>query len=120
VPRRRILVVDDDVERAQTLGMLVRQLGHDVQVVHDGPAALEAARFHRPHLVLVELTMPEVNGCGVVERLRADPSFAPVQFVAVTGSDREEARRRSRDAGFVQHLVKPVEIERLRKLFERL
>ena len=119
VPRRRVLVVDDHVDAAESLGMLLRQMGHDVQIVHDGHAALEAARLNRPHLVLLDLTMPGVNGYQVVERLRADPRFARVQFVAVTGSDGDEARRRSREAGFTEHLVKPLDAEALRRVLER-
>ena len=120
VPRKRILVVDDHVDAAHSLGMLLRQMGHDVQVVHDGHAALEAARLNRPQVVLLDLSMPGLNGYRVVERLHADPGFARVKFVAVTGSDGEEARRRTGEAGFAEHLVKPVSVEALRKVLERL
>ena len=119
-PRRRILVVDDHVDAAQSLALLLRQLGHDVQVAHDGHAALEAARVNRPQLVLLDLSMPGVDGYRVVERLKSDASFARVSFVAVTGSSNEEARRRSEEAGFIEHLVKPVPLAALRKVLERL
>ena len=119
-PRRRILVVDDNVDAAQSLGLLLRQLGHDVQIAHDGHAALEAARMNRPQMVLLDLGMPGVDGYHVVERLRTDGTFARVPFVAVTGHDGDEARRRSREAGFVEHLVKPVGVDTLRRLLERL
>ena len=62
MPRKRILVVDDHVDAAHSLGMLLRQMGHDVQVVHDGHAALEAARLNRPQVVLLDLSMPGVHG----------------------------------------------------------
>ena len=118
--RRRILVVDDNVDAAQSLALLLRQLGHDVQVAHDGHAALEAARTNRPQLVLLDLSMPGVDGYRVVERLKSDASFARVSFVAVTGSNDNDARRRSKEAGFTEHLVKPVELATLRRLLERL
>jgi CheY-like chemotaxis protein len=118
-PRRRILVVDDNVDAAQSLGLLLRQMGHDVQVAHDGHAALEAARMNRPQVILLDLGMPGVDGYRVVERLRADPSFARVPFVAVTGHDGDGARRRSQEAGFAEHLVKPVTAETLRDVLER-
>ena len=119
-PRRRILVVDDNIDAAQCLAMLLRQLGHDVQVAHDGHAALEAARLNRPQLVLLDLSMPGVDGCSVVARLRSERQFACVRFVAVTGSESDAARRRSREAGFDEYLVKPVPLTTLREVLARL
>lgn len=117
--RRRILVVDDNVDAAEGLGLLLGQMGHDVQVAHDGHAALEAARMNRPQVVLLDLGMPGVDGYDVVARLRTDPAFARVAFVAVTGHGGDAARRRSRDAGFAEHLVKPVTVETLRGVLDR-
>jgi CheY-like chemotaxis protein len=119
-PRRRILVVDDHIDAAQGIATLLRLLGHDVQVAHDGHAALEAARLNRPQLVLLDLSMPGVDGCSVVARLKSDPQFARVRFVAVTGSESDEARRRCRHAGFDDHLVKPVALATLREVLARL
>jgi CheY-like chemotaxis protein len=119
-PRRRILVVDDNVDAAESMGLLLKQMGHDVQVAHDGHAALEAARFNRPQLVLLDLGMPGINGYNVVERLRKDGRLAGARFIAITGSSDPEARQRSRQAGFDEHIVKPIDFETLRKLVERL
>jgi len=119
-PRRRILVVDDHIDAAESLALLLKQMGHDVQIAHDGHAALEAARISRPHLVLLDLGMPGVDGYKVVERLRKDSRLAEVRFVAVTGSDGDDARQRTRQAGFEEHLVKPVHPDTLRKLLEQL
>jgi CheY-like chemotaxis protein len=119
-PRRRILVVDHNVDAAESLGLLLRQMGHDAQVMHDGHAALEAARSHRPHVMLLDLGMPGIDGYHVVERLRRDARLAEVCFVALTGSGEDEARERSREAGFDEHLVKPVDLDTLRRLLERL
>jgi PAS domain S-box-containing protein len=117
---RRVLVVDDNVDAARALGLLLEQMGHDVQVAHDGLAALEAARGNRPEIVLLDITMPGIDGMGVVRRLRQDPRFEEVPFVAVTGRGSEEDRRASREAGFDEHLVKPVGLDSLQRVFAAL
>ena len=117
---RRVLVVDDNIDAARALGLLLEQMGHDVQVAHDGLAALEAARGNRPEIVLLDISMPGVDGLGVVRRLRQDPRFRKVPFVAVTGRGTEEDRRLSREAGFDEHLVKPVALESLQRVFAAL
>ena len=117
---RRVLVVDDNVDAAQALGLLLENMGHDVQVAHDGLAALEAARGSRPEIVLLDISMPGVDGLGVVRRLRQDPRFEKVPFIAVTGRGSEEDRRATRDAGFDEHLVKPVGLDSLQRLFAAL
>ena len=117
---RRVLVVDDNIDAARALGLLLQQLGHDVQVAHDGLAALEAARGNHPEIVLLDISMPGVDGLGVVRRLRLDPHFQKVPFVAITGRGSEEDRRLSREAGFDEHLVKPVALESLQRVFATL
>ncbi|HXU43343.1 MAG TPA: ATP-binding protein [Burkholderiales bacterium] len=117
---RRVLVVDDNIDAAQALGLLLEQMGHDVQVAHDGLAALEAARGNCPEIVLLDITMPGVDGLGVVRRLRQDARFQKVPFVAVTGRGGEEDRRLSREAGFDEHLVKPVALESLQRVLAAL
>lgn len=119
VRRRRILVVDDQLDAAEALAALLRHMGHDVQVAHDGRAALEAARLNSPQLVLLELGMPGLDGYGVVTRLRRENGFDKVPFVAVTGSGLPEDLRRTREAGFDAHLLKPVTLETLRQVLER-
>jgi len=118
--RRRILVVDDDVESAESLGMLLGQMGHDVQVAHDGHAALEAARINRPHVMILDLGMRGVDGYRVVQRLRSEAHFASVAFVAMTGQQDLHTRGRSREAGFAEYLLKPVSLDTLQRLLETL
>jgi PAS domain S-box-containing protein len=116
---RRVLVVDDNIDAAQMLGMLLEEMGHDVQLAYDGLAALEAARMNRPELVLLDISMPGVDGLGVAQRLRQDPVFKRVPIIAVTGFGNARDRERSRQAGFDEHLVKPVAPEALRTMLDR-
>jgi len=112
----RVLVVDDNVDAASMLAALVRQLGHDVVVVHDGPSALKAAEAYRPEIILLDLGMPDMNGFEVARALR-ERGIAPTpRIVAVTGWGKPEDERRTREAGFDMHLIKPVEESQIRQV----
>jgi PAS domain S-box-containing protein len=113
---RRILIVDDNVDAARSLSMLLAAMGHEVQVAHDGAAALDQARAQCPDLLLLDLSMPGLDGFAVASGVRADPRLAGVRIVAVTGRGDERDRQRCREAGFDEHVVKPVAPERLRAL----
>jgi PAS domain S-box-containing protein len=108
-PGRRILIVDDNADAAETLALLLRLNGHDVQTALDGPAAVEAARAFQPDVALLDIGLPGMDGYEVARRLRREPGLKDVRLVAVTGYGREEDRLRSREAGFDHHLTKPVE-----------
>jgi signal transduction histidine kinase/ActR/RegA family two-component response regulator len=110
-PARRVLVVDDNVSSAQSLAMVLKLDGHEVQVTHDGGGALEAVPRFRPEVVLMDIGLPGMDGYEVARRLRQDAELAAgiALLVAVTGYAEDEARRRSREAGFDHHLVKPVD-----------
>ena len=114
--RHRILVVDDNVDAAQTLAMMLEMAGHDVRTAHDGLAGIEAASEFRPDLILLDIGMPKVNGYDACQRIRQQPWAKEVLIVALTGWGQEEDKRRSQAAGFTQHLVKPVELAALEKL----
>jgi PAS domain S-box-containing protein len=114
--RLRILVVDDNRDAAESFAMLLRLDGHDVRVVHDGPAALQLAADYRPDIAFLDIGMPGMDGYELCRRLRALPAFARVVLVALTGWGQEEDRQRSSEAGFDRHLVKPVELQSLRRL----
>jgi PAS domain S-box-containing protein len=105
---QRVLVVDDNADAADTLAMLLSVRGYDVRVARDGPAALGAARDFHPELVLLDIGLPGMDGYAVARALRADQAYNPLRLVALTGYGREEDRRRSAEAGFDHHLVKPV------------
>ena len=108
--------MDDNVGRGPEPGPLLKLWGHEVRVAHDGPAALEAAAAAPPEVVLLDIGLPGMDGYEVAERLRARPESGGPVLVALTGYGQEEDRRRSREAGFDHHLVKPVDLDDLRSL----
>jgi CheY-like chemotaxis protein len=111
----RVLVVDDNVDAAKMLGHLLTMAGHQVSLAHDGPAALAAASAAPLDLVLLDIGLPSMDGYAVAARLRAD-GHAVTVLVALTGYGREDDIRRSRDAGFDHHLVKPIDFAQLRPI----
>jgi CheY-like chemotaxis protein len=114
----RVLVVDDSVDAAQSLGYVLESWGHSVQTAYDGPAAIEAVRERRPDVVLLDIGMPGMNGYVVAERLRRLPGAEELILVAVTGYGQEDDRTRAREAGFDYHMVKPVEPADLKELLD--
>jgi PAS domain S-box-containing protein len=115
-PARRILVVDDNQDAADTLGMLLGMTGNEVEIAHDGLAAVEAVAGFRPDVVLLDLGLPKLSGYEVARRIRGGEGGARILLVALTGWGQEEDRRRSKDAGFDHHLTKPVEFDELQRL----
>jgi PAS domain S-box-containing protein len=112
----RILVVDDNRDAAELLGMLLETDGHQVQVAHDGRTALLLSVEHRPDVVLLDIGMPVMDGFELAHRLRSEPALEGTLLVAITGYGRDDDRERTRAAGFDEHLVKPVDISALRDL----
>lgn len=106
----RVLVVDDNVDAALSLGALIELSGHEVQLAHDGSAAIAAARSSAPDLVLLDIGLPGMNGYEVAAQLR-QAGLARAVLVAVTGYGRAEDIDRARKAGFDHHLTKPVDID---------
>lgn len=114
--RRRILVADDNADAAESFGEILRMMGNEAHVVTDGLQALKAAEAMRPDAALLDLGMPGLSGYEVARELRRQPWGRSMLLIAVTGWGQAEDRRRSREAGFDHHFVKPVEptlIERL-------
>ena len=107
-PPRRVLVVEDNVDAADTLADLLRGWGHVVEIAHDGGAALERARALRPDVVLCDVGLPGIDGYAVARAIRGDPALASTFLVALTGYALAEDQRRAADAGFSRHLAKPV------------
>jgi PAS domain S-box-containing protein len=115
-PARRILVADDNRDSAESLAMLLELTGHETRTAHDGLAAVAAAEAFRPDVLLCDIGMPKLNGYEVACRIRDQPWGRGMVLVALTGWGQEEDRRKSQEAGFDAHLVKPVDHAALAKL----
>lgn len=113
---RRVLVVDDTIDAADSLAELLRLEGHVVRVAYDGPSALTIARDFHPEIVFCDIGLPEVDGYQLARAMRADDTLRDVQLVALSGYTRSEDRQRSAAAGFDCHLAKPPELETIERV----
>jgi PAS domain S-box-containing protein len=119
-PRRRLLVVDDSRDSADSLSWMLRLAGHEVHTAYDGQEAVEAAEHFRPEAVLLDIGMPRMNGYEAARRIRQQPWGRDVFLVALTGWGQEEDKRRAREAGFDYHVTKPADPAALTKLLADL
>lgn len=117
--KQRILIVDDNVDSAHTLATLLRLSGHNVQLAYDGETAVKIAKGFRPHLLLLDIGLPGIDGYETCRQIRRQSWGNAVTVAALTGWGQEEDRRKSREAGFDIHLVKPVRFADVHKLLER-
>ena len=115
----RILVIEDDADCAESTALLLRLWGHQVEVVRDGAAALQAAQACLPDVLLLDLGLPEMIGYDVARRLREQPEPKRPFVIALTGFGRQENRRRSAESGIDLHMLKPVDPGRLKMLLAR-
>ncbi|MFC5478081.1 ATP-binding protein [Massilia suwonensis] len=115
---RRFMVVDDNADAAETLGMLLSVHGHEVSVFHDPVSALEAAPRLRPDIAVLDIGLPVLDGYELAARLRALPGFEHCRLIALTGYGQDGDRERSEAAGFERHLVKPITPEQIARLAE--
>jgi len=113
---RRILVVDDNRDSADSLAMLLKLTGHEVRVAQDGLEAVEEAGTFQPHVILLDIGLPKLNGYEAARRIREQQRHKSLTLVALTGWGQEEDHRRSKEAGFDAHMIKPVDIDALTKL----
>jgi PAS domain S-box-containing protein len=119
-PRLRILLADDNRDAAESLAALLEIDGHEVVVVHDGPAAIEAFLEIRPQLALLDIGMPGLNGYEVAKKIRQSHRDSATKLVAITGWGQDDDKTRAIEAGFDYHLTKPVELERLTEIMQLL
>ncbi|HSN20898.1 MAG TPA: response regulator [Usitatibacter sp.] len=113
---RRVLIVDDNLDAAETLAMMLELLGQETRQAHDGHEALKAAQEYRPDLIFMDIGLPGLNGHEVVSRMRRELGMGDIYIVALSGYGTEEDRRRSSEAGFDAHLVKPLDPAQLPQL----
>jgi len=117
---RKVLVVDDNVDAAKSLAVMLKLMGNEAKTAHDGLEAIEVAATCRPDLILLDIGMPRLNGHETAKRIRQQPWGKDVVLVALTGWGQDEDRHKSNDAGFDAHLVKPIEPATLEKLLSNL
>lgn len=113
---KRILVVDDNVDAAESAGEILRLLGNEVSVVHDGLAAVSAFEQWHPEVMLLDIGLPGIDGYEVAKRVRQSDHGRAVMLVALTGWGQDQDKQRTSDSGFDQHWVKPVGIDKLREI----
>jgi two-component system CheB/CheR fusion protein len=116
----RVLMVEDNPDAAESLVMILELLGHHVRVVHDGLAALDAARSNVPDIMLVDIGLPGMDGYEVARAVRGEPALKSIVLVALTGYGRPEDKAQALAAGFDYHLVKPVDLDALGDLVAQL
>jgi CheY-like chemotaxis protein len=117
---RRILVADDNVDALESLATLLEINGHEVHTASDGMLAIEVAAKCRPEVALLDIGMPRMDGYEVARRIRAEAWGKNTVLVALTGWGQDEDRRRTREAGFDSHLVKPLDLEVLSEFLAQL
>jgi CheY-like chemotaxis protein len=113
---RRILIVDDNSDAAESLGVLLRMMGNEVYTAHDGLEAVGEAAAFEPDVALLDIGLPKLNGYEVARRIREQNGGGDIVLVALTGWGQEDDRRRSKEAGFDHHMTKPVEFSTLQRL----
>ena len=112
----KVLVVDDNVDAAKSVAMLLRTIGHDSRLAHDGDGAMQAALEYVPDVVLLDIGLPIIDGYEVAKWIRQAPALKNVVLVALTGYGQESDRHRTQEAGFDQHLVKPVDFAKVQSI----
>jgi signal transduction histidine kinase len=116
----RVLVVDDNPIIADTLGMMLEDIGHEFEAVHDGRMALDAARHYHPDVILLDIGLPGMNGYEVCKAIRGEAEFQDTPIIAQTGWGQDRDKELATEAGFNFHLTKPVPLEQLQKVFATL
>lgn len=119
-PVRRVLVIEDNVDAAESLREVLELGGHEVEVAYRGPEGLEKARSFRPEVVLCDIGLPGIDGYQVARTMRADPGLARAALVALTGYAGPEDVARSKEAGFDAHLAKPPSMEAIERVLEEV
>lgn len=112
----RVLIVDDNKDGADSLGLLLEQLGYTVQVAYDGKTAINTASAFKPDLMLVDLIMPNMDGCGLAMRIRSIPALKQIKIVAITGQEGEEHQFLALMAGCDEVISKPASLKGLKKI----
>lgn len=108
-PKRRVLVVDDNLDSVHSTAVLIRAMGHEVQFAINGIAAIDAARSFRPDVILLDIGLPDFNGYDIARSLKYEPGLENTRIIAVTGLPQDQVRQRALDAGCSEFFVKPMD-----------
>jgi CheY-like chemotaxis protein len=119
IKSRRLLVVDDNLDAAHTLGMFLEAAGHKITIEYTAQAALERARVEAPDACLLDIGLPDMDGNELARQLRAQPETAKSILIAITGYGQEQDRKRTANASFNHHFVKPVNMEELLQILDK-
>ena len=117
--KRRVLVVEDNLDSVHSMAMLVKMLGHEVQFAINGFAALDTARQFRPEIVLLDIGLPDFNGCKVAQQLKWEPEFRNTRFIAISALPQAQYRQAALDAGCEEFHTKPIDPAKLEELLAR-
>jgi CheY-like chemotaxis protein len=116
--KRRVLVVDDNLDAVHSMAMLLKMLGHEVQFAINGFAALDVARKFRPEIILLDIGLPDFQGDQIARQLKWEPGLERTRIIAVTGRNDDEVRQRAIEAGCEEFFVKPLDMPMLEALLE--
>ncbi|WP_075289452.1 response regulator [Pararhizobium arenae] len=116
----RVLVIDDNVDVANTMGWMLEEIGHDYELVHDGREALQTAHHYRPDVILLDIGLPGMNGYEVCQAFRQDALFTGTPIIAQTGWGQDRDKERASEAGFSHHLTKPVALDTLQETLAKI
>jgi CheY-like chemotaxis protein len=119
ISRKRILVVDDNLDAVHSMAFLLRDMGHEVHFAINGLAAIDVARAVRPDLILLDITLPDFSGNQIAMQLKWEPGLEKSRMIALSGSTDPEARQRALAAGCEDYFVKPLDISVLERLLEK-
>jgi two-component system CheB/CheR fusion protein len=114
-----VLIVDDNEDTTETAALLFGAWNHEIRVARTGPEALAIAPAYQPDVILLDIGLPGMDGYQVARRLRQDPRFKDTLIIAISGYGSESDRRHSQEAGFNDHLVKPVDLQKLNELLKQ-
>jgi DNA-binding response OmpR family regulator len=117
--KRRVLVVDDDLDTVHSMAMLIKMMGHEVQFAINGFAAIDVARTFRPQVILLDLGLPDFKGDQIAKQLKWEPGLENVRIIAISGRSGEEDRQRALAAGFEDYRVKPLDPAVLEELLAK-
>jgi CheY-like chemotaxis protein len=115
---RRVLVIEDHLDVAESLETVLELLHHEVRVAHDGPSGIDLARTFHPDIVLCDIGLPGIDGYEVARRFAGDPALRATTLVALTGHGQAEDKRRAAAAGFAEHIAKPATLDDLERLLQ--